>query len=836
MAKRAQPDDDDDDDAGAAPPASKKKTGATSGRPTVEIPQRAPKPSKTRRQSQQADEEPDEPVKTPLKKVRKRRYVMVDDDGNEIVEEEEPPTKKKKPAPRPVRKPPLPKATSKPPSSKPRTGTTAKPAKKAAPPAQARKAAPAKVGSAKGKERAHQSEEEGEEEAAGESVVEEEQVQESSAEEGGEEQEAGEEGQSDDEADGDYVEGGSQPGDAPQESVDADSSSTEVVYIRRRSGPAPVSSQSTPTALPRTRSKAAPKIAAGSTSTRPTTKADTKGKAAAKVAGPPSSRGRRKSDPGDDAQGMQDVPEETKPAPQRRTGKKSEPPPLSFPFRRPVERPPSLWLFEPAEDGADMAAFQKRMQSLSEARKSRILNTKELGNNVCIQCARVRTECTRMVALTPDFEFADMVDTLDLNVRTLVFTTLSEAWELQALCARVDQMEQTLQRVEDTLTRLDDTFRKYDNVFGMFAQLSGLQSSDAPSLTELAAAARLASGQPYMSAPSPAPAPSASPAPLHARPSGSASSQSRPPITLGIPPLGIEPTRVPHPFSIPSYSPYGGATTGAAFYQRGLQTDPTTPARPSHTSRSTPGEAGPSHASGGSQSEAGPSRSGGARVVCSCPAFVARPPPPLALPKYFATKMEISRSFSPVQRLRGKIRQCRISNGNSLADMALQQHEQVLWADPTPMNEGDTRNDEADVVVEENVGHALGHQPEAVVDEGAAGADAPDVNTAGEAVAHPAEVEDDAGSEADSVGEQDLGAGALGGDDAEDTTMDLALWWQMVEEWEMDVAAFSDRVDDLEEQVLSLLTTLEEMERPLADGEWQAAVEGVQVQETFFSG
>ncbi|KAI0688701.1 hypothetical protein C8T65DRAFT_746483 [Cerioporus squamosus] len=521
MAKRAQP---DDDDAGAAPPASKKKTGATSGRPTVEIPQRAPKPSKTRRQqSQQADEEPDEPVKTPLKKVRKRRYVMVDDDGNEIVEEEEPPTKKKKPAPRPVRKPPLPKATSKPPSSKPRTGTTAKPAKKAAPPAQARKAAPAKVGSAKGKERAHQSEEEGEEEAAGESVVEEEQVQESSAEEGGEEQEAGEEGQSDDEADGDYVEGGSQPGDAPQESVDADSSSTEVVYIRRRSGPAPVSSQSTPTALPRTRSKAAPKIAAGSTSTRPTTKGDTKGKAAAKVAGPPSSRGRRKSDPGDDAQGMQDVPEETKPAPQRRTGKKSEPPPLSFPFGRPVERPPSLWLFEPAEDGADMAAFQKRMQSLSEARKSRILNTKELGNNVCIQCARVRTECTRehntkscnpctargwkcsflqgMVALTPDFEFADMVDTLDLNVRTLVFTTLSEAWELQALCARVDQMEQTLQRVEDTLTRLDDTFRKYDNVFGMFAQLSGLQSSDAPSLTELAAAARLASGQPYMSHP-----------------------------------------------------------------------------------------------------------------------------------------------------------------------------------------------------------------------------------------------------------------------------------------------------------------------------------------------
>ncbi len=87
--------------------------------------------------------------------------------------------------------------------------------------------------------------------------------------------------------------------------------------------------------------------------------------------------------------------------------------------------------------------------------------------------------------------------------------------------------------------------------------------------------------------------------------------------------------------------------------------------------------------------------------------------------------------------------------------------------------------------------------------------------------------------------EEELGAGDLGADEQEEADLDLGVWWHMVEEWamvEMDVQAFSAHVDEIEVRVMSLRTTLRQMETAQEDAEWQAALEAVQVQDTLLSG
>lgn len=48
--------------------------------------------------------------------------------------------------------------------------------------------------------------------------------------------------------------------------------------------------------------------------------------------------------------------------------------------------------------------------------------------------------------------------------------------------------------------------------------------------------------------------------------------------------------------------------------------------------------------------------------------------------------------------------------------------------------------------------------------------------------------------------------------DAEEGGIDLAIWWQMVEDWEEEVAAWCGRVDDLGEHVQALRQSLQDIE------------------------
>ncbi|RDX42788.1 hypothetical protein OH76DRAFT_1488408 [Lentinus brumalis] len=150
-----------------------------------------------------------------------------------------------------------------------------------------------------------------------------------------------------------------------------------------------------------------------------------------------------------------------------------------WPFSKPSSegRPPPLWLFDRADDPKNLAALLSKMRDLEDARKVRVLNTKDLGDYDCIQCARSQTECTVghktktcepcgmrnwkcLIALHPDYEFADLIDNLDFNINTLVITMLSTQSALESSVSRMDELLQRMTDLEDSVDEVVEEFRR----------------------------------------------------------------------------------------------------------------------------------------------------------------------------------------------------------------------------------------------------------------------------------------------------------------------------------------------------------------------------------------
>ncbi|TFK79203.1 hypothetical protein K466DRAFT_570378 [Polyporus arcularius HHB13444] len=892
--KAQAPDDDDDDGeepppkkpARKPPPASTKKPPASNQkpattpsktapprptpRPVVQIPQRAkqagPKkggpgaPSSASKQprAKVTQEEPQEEEPSPPHSRKRGRRIEVQQDDGQAEEDERdtpiPASKKKKKK----------KFVMVDESDDSVVETPAKKSAGSRPTSTAAKVSPAKA--VKGKQRALEPASEGDEEP-----------QESGAEnvedEAGVDDDAGDEddvvvrgmieddGAQEEGVDDDVLAEGSEeqedPGDEDYEEDGAveerHSTDVEIVYVTKKK--TQKKAQPSPSAV-HTRSRSAGK---GST-TPSAVKGDVKGKGVAKA---PSTRSRRKAVPA--AAG--ESGEVAKTTSQRRPAKKSDPGPLEFPFARPhtdaQTRAPYLWLFNPASDGEDFDALHQRLQSLAEARKFRVLNCKDL------------TGYDSLVALTPDYEFSDMVDALDLNIRTLVATSLASDWSLHACEERMDALEKRLDGVEGALTRLEGAFTKYDDVLGMLSRMCQ------PSVNE---------GSPplSMSLFPGAPAAPASPLTHPAHPYVASSSSSAP---VRQPPAQPSPSSRPgyyEAWKVPSYEPGGGALA-AHFYERGVGADTRTSAAalPSHGHPSEPGpsragassEAGPSRAPAASEAagsmEAGTSRPGGRRVRAasrsppptpSHPAKVLRDEEPEAATFFVVSDSEDAQEGGPQvladdhthaanETSTGAVAQDDFPPTFLGADAVEGEHAAANETSTAGVAQDDVPATflGADAVEGEHAAPALTEQdgvPPSSLGAGPvegehAAHHTAMVNSGLDDVQHDVQVEqlmegqdvihDDVGM----ADEEELGAGDLGADEQEEADLDLGVWWHMVEEWamvEMDVQAFSAHVDEIEVRVMSLRTTLRQMETAQEDAEWQAALEAVQVQETLFSG